>query len=224
MQMGISGFGQLFVSVPGGGAWIIFAWESGKTHSSHSSHKTTTRAPGSTIHSERFQHSCLTAPPFGSSTSTRRTPSNECCTNGCGRIPFSPLFRVSGPPEWCGPAHSPSIRGCFLCIAAGSGSLSGSWLSPSRPGWRPEPTVKGPYGPASPGFREVWVMATHHAEATFHSPKQIWNYKTTSRSLKKNLPSLEHFHAFQVWTRRGSETMFGLPRHVLSCVGLCHTH
>ena len=113
----------------------------------------------STIHSERFQHSCLTAPPFGTSTSTRRTPSNECCTNGCGRIPFSPLFRVSGPPKWCGPAHSPFIRGCFLCIAAGSGSLSGSWLSPSRPGWRPEPTVKGPYGPASPGFREVWVMA-----------------------------------------------------------------
>jgi hypothetical protein len=47
-------------------------------------------------------------------------------------------------------------------------------------------------------------MATHQAEATFHSPKQIWNYKTTSRTLKKNLPSLDHSHAFRfgrgVWT------------------------
>lgn len=83
-------------------------------------------------------------------------------------------------------------------------------------------------------------MATDQADATFHSPQQKRNYKTTSGSLRENLPSLNQFQAFRsgrgVWILvaclDNGDTRFGgarkrclMPaRHVLSLRGVVPPH
>ncbi len=124
----------------------------------------------STIHSEGFQHSCLTAPPRSElprpSAVHRQTsvvPMSVAESHFHRCFEFLPLLSGSVPRT-----HRSSRMRPVYC--------RGFWkpirelASSSRPWWRPEATVRGPYRPASPGFREVWVIATHQAEATFHSP------------------------------------------------------